>query len=65
MSKIIEVIVSPQGNASVTTKGFAGNECRNASRDLEAALGSSTSETLTAEFHSAEFRQQTRLEQET
>ncbi len=64
MSKIIEVIVSPQGNTSVTTKGFAGNECRNASRDLEAALGSITSETLTAEFHDAELQQQNRLEEE-
>jgi hypothetical protein len=28
MIKIIEIIVSPKGEARVETKGFAGNECQ-------------------------------------
>jgi hypothetical protein len=49
--KTIEITVSPTGETSVQTKGFAGPECREASRLLEAALGRRLSETLTAEFH--------------
>ena len=49
--KTIEIIVDPQGQAKVETKGFSGSECRDASRFLEQALGRSTGETLTAEFH--------------
>lgn len=51
MSKIIEVIVSPTGETKVETKGFAGNECQQASRFIEQALGKRGDETLTAEFH--------------
>ena len=49
--KTIEITVDPQGQARVETKGFSGSECREASRFLEQALGRSTGETLTAEFH--------------
>ena len=49
--KTIEITVSPQGQTKVETKGFSGSECREASRFLEQALGRSTGETLTAEFH--------------
>ena len=49
--KTIEITVDPQGRARVETKGFSGSECREASRFLEQALGRSTGETLTAEFH--------------
>jgi hypothetical protein len=49
--KTIEIIVSPTGEARVETRGFAGNECRQASAFLETALGRSYSEQLTAEFH--------------
>ena len=47
----IEIIVSPQGEARVQTKGFAGADCQRASRFLEQALGKRTKEQLTAEFH--------------
>lgn len=47
----IEIIVSPQGEARVQTKGFAGADCQQASRFLEQALGKCTKEQLTAEFH--------------
>ena len=39
MNRVIEIIVSPQGETRVETKGFAGNECQQASRFLEEALG--------------------------
>ncbi len=51
MSKVIEIVVDPKGEATVQTKGFAGAECREASRFVEQALGQKTAETLTAEFH--------------
>ncbi len=51
--KTIEIIVSTKGETAVTTKGFAGSSCRDASRFIELALGERTSETLTAEFHQA------------
>ena len=37
--KTIEIIVSSTGQTQVETKGFAGSECRDASRFLEEALG--------------------------
>jgi hypothetical protein len=49
--KTIEVVVSPAGETTVQTKGFAGPSCREASRFLERALGERTAERLTAEFH--------------
>ena len=49
--KAIEIIVSPKGETTVTTRGFAGGECRVASKSIEQALGQRTGERLTAEFH--------------
>jgi len=49
--KTIEVIVSPQGQATAQTRGFTGSSCRDASRFIEQALGEKTGEQLTAEFH--------------
>ena len=51
MSKIIEVTVSPKGETTIQTRGFAGEQCRDATRSLEAALGVRTREQLTGEFH--------------
>ena len=51
MSKNIEIIVSPQGDTTVSTKGFAGNECRQATKAIEEALGQRAGERLTAEFY--------------
>lgn len=50
-AKIIEVVVDPQGRPTITTRGFSGGACRDASKYLEQALGARTAETLTAEFH--------------
>jgi len=51
MSRIIEVTVSPKGESTIQTKGFTGEQCRDATRSLEAALGVRTREKLTDEFH--------------
>jgi len=59
MSKIIEIIVSPSGQVLIRTKGFSRSECRDATRALEQALGQSTAEQLTAEFHQTQSTEET------
>lgn len=49
--KTIQILVSPKGENTVTTKGFVGGECRQASKFIEQAAGQRTGEQLTAEFH--------------
>ena len=39
MNKIIEIIVAPNGQTKVETKGFTGNQCQQASKFIEQALG--------------------------
>ena len=39
MARVIEVTVSPQGEVTVQTRGYAGGECLRASKFLEQALG--------------------------
>lgn len=51
MSQIIEIIVSPTGQTTAQTKGFAGSSCQDASRFIEQALGQKTSEQFTDEFY--------------
>jgi len=58
MSRIIEIVISAKGESTITTKGFAGTSCRDASKALEAALGQRTGEHLTAEFHQAQVVEQ-------
>ena len=47
----IEIVVEPDGSTSVQTRGYVGPSCREASAFIERALGMTTGETLTAEFH--------------
>ena len=51
MNKTIEIVVAPNGQIRVETKGFVGGECREASQFIERALGQQTEEVLKAEFH--------------
>jgi len=51
LNKIIEIIVAPNGQARVETKGFAGNDCRHASKFIEQAIGRQTNELLKSEFY--------------
>jgi hypothetical protein len=56
--KLIEIIISPNGETQLSTKGFAGAECRQASQFLEQALGTRTSEQLTGECYQPAATQQ-------
>ncbi len=57
--KTIEVTISAKGETTVTTKGFAGSSCRDASRFIEQALGQRTDEQVSAEFHQTATAEQT------
>ena len=39
MPRIIEITVSPTGETTIQTKGYAGNDCFQASKFLEEILG--------------------------
>ena len=49
--KQIEVLISPEGQSRIVTKGFTGSSCREATKELEQALGDRQSEQLTPEFY--------------
>ncbi|MFM7648604.1 MAG: DUF2997 domain-containing protein [Cyanobium sp.] len=50
-TKTIEITVSPEGATSIKTTGFTGGSCRDATRDLERALGLAGRESLLPEFY--------------
>jgi hypothetical protein len=56
--RVIEVTVSPTGETTVQTKGYAGGDCLRASKFLEEALGA-----VTADHRTTEFYESTSLEQ--
>jgi Protein of unknown function (DUF2997) len=58
MARIIEVVVSPTGETTVQTKGYAGADCLQASKFLEQALGVPTADRKTAEYHQTAPAQQ-------
>jgi hypothetical protein len=49
-TKTIEITVSPEGAVSIKTAGFTGSSCRDATRDIERALGVSGTEHLLPEY---------------
>ena len=49
--RIIEVLVSPQGETTLQTHGYTGGDCLAASAFLERALGVTSSDVRTAEFY--------------
>jgi hypothetical protein len=49
-SKTIEITVSPEGATSIKTSGFTGSSCRDATHDLERALGIAGKERLLPEY---------------
>ena len=55
---IIEVTVSPSGEVSIQTRGYAGSACRQASKSLEKALGQATKDRPTAEMHQSHASRQ-------
>ncbi len=52
--KTIEITVSPNGDTRIETRGFSGAACQDATRILEAALGTRTEERLTAEYQATQ-----------
>jgi hypothetical protein len=48
--KTITITVSPEGSVSIKTAGFTGSSCRDATRDLERALGVAGTEHLLPEY---------------
>jgi hypothetical protein len=48
--KKIEITVSPEGATSIKTSGFTGSSCKDATRDLERALGVAGREHLQPEY---------------
>ena len=58
MARIIEVVVSPTGETTVQTRGYAGADCLQAGKFLEQALGVVTSDAKTAEYHQTASAQQ-------
>ena len=49
--KTIQITVSPEGAVSIKTAGFTGSSCRDATRDLERALGVAGKESLLPEYY--------------
>lgn len=52
--KKIEVIITPQGETTVTTVGFKGKSCQDATKQLEQALGIVQSEQKLPAFYETE-----------
>jgi hypothetical protein len=51
MARVIEITVSPTGETTVQTKGYAGSECLEASRFLEQALGITVADTKSVDYY--------------
>lgn len=49
--KKIEITVSPEGTTSIKTSGFIGASCKDATRELERALGVPSRETLLPAYY--------------
>jgi hypothetical protein len=58
MPRIIEVVVSPRGETTIQTKGYAGGDCLQASKFLEQALGVAVTDQKTTEFFETSEQQQ-------
>jgi hypothetical protein len=61
--RIIEIVVSPQGETTVQTKGYSGGDCLAASKPFEQALGIVSDERKTVEFFHQEAVAQQELRQ--
>jgi len=47
----INILVQPNGETILETRGFSGEQCQHASRFLEQALGHTVQEHRTSEFY--------------
>lgn len=51
MNKTLNIRVFPDGKTEISTHGFAGASCQQATAELERALGQRVHEQLTADFY--------------
>ena len=58
MTKTIEITITPKGETKISTSGFSGSSCQDATRELEKALGAQIDEQLTGEYYAAANDQQ-------
>jgi hypothetical protein len=58
VEKKIEITVSPAGAVSIKTSGFPGDSCRDATKDIERALGIAGAEALLPEFYARQAASQ-------
>ena len=58
MPQVIEVVISPDGQTTIETKGFSGTSCRDASRFVEEAIGSRINEQLSPEYFQTKYQEQ-------
>jgi hypothetical protein len=49
--KKIKVVVSKEGETQISTEGFTGTACKDATKQLEKALGTVTKDSNTQEFY--------------
>ena len=49
--KTIEILVRPNGETILETRGYSGEQCQHASQFLEQALGRSVQDQRTSEFY--------------
>ena len=63
MAKIIEVLISPTGETTVQTKGYAGGECQQASKWIEKSLGIAGDDRKTSEFFQSAAQQQQEVQE--
>lgn len=54
----IELLISPQGESTLKTHGYAGADCLEASKWLEQALGLTLKEQKTADYYQAAHAQE-------
>ena len=52
--RTIEIIVSPAGQTRITTRGYTGTACKDATRELERALGIIQSDSPTPELYQSD-----------
>jgi hypothetical protein len=63
MARIIELTVSPTGETTIQTKGYAGSDCLQASKFLEQALGITATDQKTPEFYTQVSSEQQHIKQ--
>jgi hypothetical protein len=56
--RIIEIVVTRQGETTVQTRGYAGSDCLQATKFLEQALGTTVVDQKTSEYFQQTATQQ-------